>query len=200
MSMSLLFTSCMIIAVLYMGACTFAAARFISHTRAGTCTIDGPCSYINNLITPLHVIFPLCLVFCAFVLLDIPLATLASVDKVRKLKRSTCRLLLLTPSLLLCFFCFHLYPAFVTIQISHTAVFLLSFNYEFMSLYETTLTILHLITFLVWTMHDGPPVPIFESPGIDMCCGHMTHLFGLVSAYLYIPMLNWFLSKLLDTK
>lgn len=187
----------MILSVIYMGVCTLAAARLNGNTRPETCQNDNRCSQMDKMVTPLHVLFPLCLAFGAVIIMDVPAATLPSALKVRRLKQSTCKLLLLTPLLVLMGSAFQLYPALSTIIISHSVVFLFSFNFYLMNWYETTITTCGLLLFFGWTLHEGPPIPIIESPGVDVSCGYMTHLSGVVAAHLYVPAMNWLVTKLL---
>ena len=187
----------MIASFLFMCACTFTAARFNQITRAETCKSEHSCSSVNRLINPMHALFPLCVVFGAFVLMDVPMATLPSAVKVRRLKRCASRLLLLTPCLGLLWYAFQTFQTLSTMIVCHSAVFLLSNNKEAVSTYETFVSLVALGVLLVWTVQEGPPVPVFESPGIDVCCGHMTHLVGVVFTHLVTPLLGWFLRQLL---
>lgn len=187
----------MILSVIYMGACTWAAARLNGNLRADTCQKHDACSYMDQKITPLHALVPLCLAFGAVIIMDVPSATLTSVLKVRRIKHSIGRLLLLTPLLVLMGSAFRLYPALSTIIISHSVVFFFSFKCNFTSWYENAITTLCLLLLFGWTLHEGPPIPVIESPGVEVCCGYLTHLSGVVAAHLYIPALDWFVEKLL---
>ena len=186
----------MIAHVLFMVASTVAAARFNGLNRQATCSAEMVCTSVDRLITPLHAIFPLSVTLVGFLLVNIPLGTMPSPMKVRRLKRATCQLLLLSPTLGLLWYAFAVSPTLVTMISSHMGVFLLANYEESATLYEKCICLSHLGIILAWTMQEGPPIPVLDSPGLNVCCGYMAHLAGIVVCSLLIPTFNRLLSRL----
>ena len=184
---------------LLMAVSTLTAARFNSERHHSTCSSDSLCIAVNPAVTPLHVIFPVAVCLACFVVIHMPVVLLGSATQMRRIQDSTVQLILLGLVILFQLCAVRASPALVTTVSTHAVVFLLTKGDLQCSVLEWSARLSTLCVLLAWVWDQGVPLPIFPAPGVSVCCGAVTHLAGISSSALLIPVFRQLLTRFLVT-
>lgn len=201
---------------LALAATTFAGARLhainpingnpnetLKKSTSQTCSsLESECAFSDTLVHPDHILIPLLLPCFPLVVAHMPTILLSSRSKIRDIQGAAARSLVLWLALAASVFAFREGHGTLAYGISiHWAMLMLCLparpSVGIGDGMEVACRWLCLLVLFAYASHSGPPMPIFDAPGLSRCCGSAAHFAGWISVDLLSPVVLFFLNRIL---